>query len=293
MKSGGRVDRADGRWHRRARPLLGTVVEISARVASLEDFVLASETAFGVIARYHAAMSFHEASSDVRAIAAAAAGTTIPVAPETWSVVATALAIEEASGGVFGIAVGEELIARHRLPPASRPTGARRRVAAGRALRLGQDHRITIVEPVCIDLGGIAKGAAVDAALAALRAAGIAAAVVNAGGDLAVYGVPQSITVRGPDGALRTAGTLADGAAATSGPFAAGAASALVVHGSSPPRWADRAVTVVAPTCLTADALTKVVAVLGDASAALLGRYEANAFSTDASGRVFRVERPA
>src|SRR5439155_22588655 len=41
---------------------------------------------------------------------------------------------------------------------------------------------------VGLDLGGIAKGMAVDAALARLRALGVDAALVNAGGDLAVHG---------------------------------------------------------------------------------------------------------
>jgi len=42
--------------------------------------------------------------------------------------------------------------------------------------------------PVHIDLGGIAKGYAVDRALMALRTAGCRGALVNAGGDLAVFG---------------------------------------------------------------------------------------------------------
>ncbi len=52
--------------------------------------------------------------------------------------------------------------------------------------------RRTIFLPagVGVDLGGIAKGMAVDAALVSLREAGFEAALVNAGGDLAVYGRP-------------------------------------------------------------------------------------------------------
>jgi thiamine biosynthesis lipoprotein len=41
-----------------------------------------------------------------------------------------------------------------------------------------------------LDFGGIAKGMAVDAALKMLRDAGIVSALVNAGGDLAVLGLP-------------------------------------------------------------------------------------------------------
>ncbi len=69
-----------------------------------------------------------------------------------------------------------------------------------------------------LDLGGLAKGMAVDAALAELRRAGIPYAAVNAGGDLAVHGMPPgmrtwSIVV---DGAGERAVTILRGALATS-----------------------------------------------------------------------------
>lgn len=51
-------------------------------------------------------------------------------------------------------------------------------------------HQITLPEGVQVDFGGIAKGMAVDAAIEQLRQAGIQPALVNAGGDLAVLGVP-------------------------------------------------------------------------------------------------------
>lgn len=50
--------------------------------------------------------------------------------------------------------------------------------------------RVTLPRGVGLDLGGIAKGLAVDAAIERLRALEIEAALVNAGGDLAAYGLP-------------------------------------------------------------------------------------------------------
>ena len=74
--------------------------------------------------------------------------------------------------------------------------------AAGNAVA-GGVWRDIVVDPVArcvflpigaqIDLGGIAKGMAVDAALAQLRADGVAAALVNAGGDLGVIGLPPEL----------------------------------------------------------------------------------------------------
>lgn len=50
---------------------------------------------------------------------------------------------------------------------------------------------VILPEGAQLDFGGIAKGMAVDAAVECLQQAGIVTALVNAGGDLAVHGVPQ------------------------------------------------------------------------------------------------------
>jgi thiamine biosynthesis lipoprotein len=164
------------------------------------------------------------------------------------------------------------------------------RGSARAALRLEEASRITVIEPVWIDLGGIAKGAAVDAAVAAVRAGGAASAIVNAGGDIATFGpVAQPIIVRGPGGTSIDAGLLADGAIATSGPFGEASGSSLVLAQGRVARWADRSVSVVAPTCQIADALTKVLAVLGPDAAPLLARHAAQGFSIDAAGKLERL----
>jgi thiamine biosynthesis lipoprotein len=53
-----------------------------------------------------------------------------------------------------------------------------------------KNRRVTLPPGVGLDFGGIAKGMAVDAALNSLQQVGIDIALVNAGGDLAVRGVP-------------------------------------------------------------------------------------------------------
>ena len=50
--------------------------------------------------------------------------------------------------------------------------------------------------PLALDLGGIAKGYAIDLAVDALRAAGCASGLVNAGGDLRVYGRSADVLLR-------------------------------------------------------------------------------------------------
>ncbi len=98
-------------------------------------------------------------------------------------------------------------------------------------------------------LDGIAKGFAVDRAADCLRAAGMTAGAVNAGGDLRVFGDEwQPLHVRSAD-TLIYLGQLRDAAVATS-------ASAGLVHPAGGKAGAS-GVTVMAGDCMTADALTK------------------------------------
>jgi thiamine biosynthesis lipoprotein len=110
---------------------------------------------------------------------------------------------------------------------------------------------------VRLDLGGIAKGYAVDVAAQALRRQGCQAGWVNAGGDLCTFG-DCALTLQLRDearGGVRNWGRLQDGACATSH-FAQGSRSALSGAAAPPTRH----LSVLAPRCLWADALTKVAA---------------------------------
>lgn len=101
---------------------------------------------------------------------------------------------------------------------AGKPGGAWRDIQVDRVRR-----RVTLPEGAELDFGGVAKGMAVDAALAQLREMGIGSALVNAGGDLAVLGLPLgNVMDSWPialQGANETAWTipLRQGAMATSG----------------------------------------------------------------------------
>ena len=126
------------------------------------------------------------------------------------------------------------------------------------------------------DLGGIAKGYAVDCPVEALQHVGCAAGWVNAGGDLRVFGEVQSpVMLRDErNGGLHPFMALGEGAVATSylGPgqrsqIYAASGAALLVH-----------VTVAAPQCMHADALIKVIAASGDEQHPLLRQYSAQAW---------------
>ena len=129
-----------------------------------------------------------------------------------------------------------------------------------------------------LDLGGIAKGQAVDAAVRALRRAGCHAGWVNAGGDLRVFGA-LALPLRLRDergGGAHDIGSLSEGAFASShlGPGCRSQAWAP----TAPPAGPNTQVSVAAPCCLWADALTKIVALTGDAGHPLLARLGARAW---------------
>lgn len=235
---------------RRARPLLGTLVEISLpEGAAAADF----EAGFAAISTLESALSRFRPDSELARLLAAPAPAELAVSATSARVLRAAQALARASGGLFDISLG---------------TAPKGWVIEGqRFLKQAPDLRL--------DLGGIAKGHAVDLAIRALRRRGLRWAIVNAGGDLRVYG-PRQVSLQLRDerhGGVRLLGELADGAFATSyyGPD-----SRSRLHGG--PGDSIRHVSVAAPRCLWADALCKIVALSGDLQHPLLQRLDAQAW---------------
>ena len=103
---------------RRARPLLGTFVEISASGAASADMEDAIEAAFGAVARVHRLMSFHDRGSDVSRLNRKAKAGAVAVDPWTFEVLAIAQDLHRRSGGAFDIAVAPVLQGLGLLPAA-------------------------------------------------------------------------------------------------------------------------------------------------------------------------------
>ena len=237
---------------RRARPLLGTLVEIgivlngegsTSRIESDvhgDDSGAAIAAAFDAIAAVESRLSRFIATSEIFRFNAAAAGERIEIDADTRHVLAAADALRRASDGIFDITLGSGATGWHCDAAGLHKSGA----------------------TVRLDLGGIGKGHAVDRAVDALLAAGAQAGWVNAGGDLRVFGATTvPIDLRDEtSGGVRRFATLADGAFATSRLGTAGHAS------------------VAAPQCIWADALTKIVLTSGDSSHPLLERFGARAW---------------
>jgi thiamine biosynthesis lipoprotein len=220
---------------RRARPLLGTLVEIGARGPRPQQAI---DAAFAAMAEVQTRLSRFEPASDIGRFNAAAPGAELLVHPHTRAVLRAARRLERATEGRFDVTLG-------RGAAGWQLVGARlRKRAAG----------------VALDLGGIGKGYAVDCATDTLQAHACSAGWVNAGGDLRTFGAPGlALQLRDEAaGGTHPWARLQDGACATSR-YGPGSRSALTGGDGS-----VRHLSVLAPRCLWADALTKVAALERD-----------------------------
>ena len=281
---------------RRARPLLGTFVEIQASGASKADLNAGIDAAFDAVAKVHRLMSFHEPDSDVSRLNQFAASHPVNVDPWTYEVLRIAIDLHFRSRGAFDIRIAPVLQALGLLPGPSDPSrGVPKARTADQVELLGDKMVRFSSSEIRIDLGGIAKGFAVDRALDALRGFGIANGLVNAGGDLAAFGPdPQTVSVRNPvdPRSIMCGISINNEALASSArrfdPFRSDETtnSAIIDPITDQPGCSIDGTTVCAPSCVIADALTKVVMIAGTSATDLLEQYRAGALLVLADGDI-------
>lgn len=245
--------------HKRCRPLLGTYVEIS-----VSDHETAVDQAFETIACVQRLMSLRVNDSDLFKINSLKKAQALVVHPWTWSVLNRALEVHHSTQGAFDCSVIGDMT----------------------SLRLEEQNIVILTEPVKLDLGGIAKGFAVDQAIDTLHRAGVEQALVNAGGDLRVYGPkPILLTLRDPTHPSRVipAGYLSHGAMATSASYFSlqqdqtTTTCALINPFTRQSICELKSYSVLAPNCMDADALTKALAVHQNPAAEYFNAYQAKA----------------
>lgn len=160
------------------------------------------------------------------------AGESVVVSPLFFGVLSNALIAAHVTHGRYDPTLREQIVQLgydrtfDALPTAMPAASQAARAGGGwRDIVIDRSHRrVALPHGVGLDFGGIAKGMAVDAALARVRQMGIRSALVNAGGDLAVLGQPPSgddggdswpIAIEGQDTSWTV--PLHHGAMATSG----------------------------------------------------------------------------
>ena len=265
---------APGNLVRRARPWLVTIVEIGVP-AERESAINAG---FAEIARIHRLMSFHEATSDIAKLRRAKAGELVDVDLATVAVLRTSADLHKKTDGLFNVVVGRQLVRTRFLPRIDVDHLSQFSEDAG-DIEIISDHQVCLRRRVLIDLDGIAKGYAVDCAVAALQAAGVRCGIVNAGGDIRVFGdSPMPIHVRTAQGGLGDAFAIQNCAVASSENMRTrrtlkGEITTPHIGRDNRSTVIDKTVTVVANTCIIADAMTKVAMVEPDLADYLLADY--------------------
>lgn len=270
----------EGHWLARDEAVMGTAIRVElwcedrARGESAIDEVMAE------MHRIDRAMSPHKPDSELSRINRDAHREPVPLSNEMFLLLVQAQRFAQLSHGAFDItfaSVGNLYDYREGVAPGAQALARGRAAVGWRGLEL--DARTRSVkfarEGMRIDLGGFAKGHAVDNAAAILARHGIHHAHVAAGGDSRVIGDrrgrPWTIGVRDPRkaDALVALLPLVDTAISTSGDYERYFERDGVRHhhivdpatGQSPRDV--RSVTVLAADGLTCEAMSKTIFVLG------------------------------
>lgn len=180
-------------WFQREEPIMGTSVSVElwwdekAHAEKLMDAVMAE------MRRIEAGMSPYIASSELSQLNAHAAERAMPVSEELFDIIDRSVFFSELSGGAFDVtfaSVGHRYDYRQKKKPEDAEIKKLLPLVDYRHLLLDRDNRTIRYETqgVVVDLGGIAKGFAVDRGYSILAGAGVKHAIVTAGGDSRILG---------------------------------------------------------------------------------------------------------
>lgn len=258
-------------------------------------------------------MSTWKPDSDLMRINRAATGQWIDIPQALVTVLHTAFDIGRASGGAFDIGVGDAVSAWGFGPAPAEKTAIRaaldtKRRPAHDLLELDADNlRARKLAEVTFDLSGIAKGYGVDCLAEVLLGYGIPAGLVMIDGEVRAMGAkpngdPWAIVIERPDHLARTAHsilTLEDAAVATSGDYrhwvtVAGQRLSHTIDPANggPLKTSPASVSVIAPTCMVADAWATALMVKGSVAGAAVARaHNLDALFLDRDGSHLRETR--
>jgi thiamine biosynthesis lipoprotein len=238
--------------------------------------------AFAAIEQVQSLMGFHDPESELSQINAISHLEPIRIHSWTAEVLAIAKEIHIESQGIFNCGIGHRLVEAGLLP---RYVNLHDHSFGGiENLRFIEPNLVQSKLPLCLDLGGIAKGYAVDKAVEVLFAHDIQSGSVNAGGDMRVFGnLTKDIKIRNPSlpHELIQIGKMKVGAIATSSLYFskrdADAKSYMVNPLNHEYIEFSESYSVIANECVYADALTKVVSISGNTQHPCLSHFSAQA----------------
>jgi thiamine biosynthesis lipoprotein len=261
---------------------MGTALEVTLRGGDAAALVRARDAVFAETHRLDALLSNWRGDSDVSRLNRSAGGEAEAVDPAVAELLSASVRFALATRGSFDVTVGPLVSLwthageRNALPTRQEIERARERVGAAR-LRVGPGARVALPAGMAVDVGGIAKGFALDRVLPILRDAHVRNALLNFGqsSTLALGAPPGSpdgwrLLARAPEGGFAGVLTLRDRALSVSGSLGQwteieGRRYGHVIDPRSGlPLQQRREALVVAPNATLAEALSKALLVLGD-----------------------------
>ncbi len=300
-----RQPQTDGQVSRTAL-IMGTVVDIRAYGEDNKQLEQAVTKAFEEMSRVEQLFSSHIAESEISRLSAATES--LSLSPEVIRLLQMGQQIGADTSGAFNMSLGAlkdlwQIEGEEPHIPSEQELSAVLKKTGSGALTIVDDKVIKSKADLKIDLGGIAKGYAVDRAVSVLRQAGVTSATVNAGGDIALLGDKQGrpwrIGIQHPrqTNDLLVTLQLKDQAVVTSGDYERFfERDGIRYHHifdpvSGKPARQCQSVTVVAADAASADALATAAFVLGpDAGLKLLeGLSNVEGLLVSADGKLMKT----
>ena len=142
-------------------------------------------------------MSAFDTESDVGRLNAHGAERAVQVAPDTLAVIRKALEVSRLSGGAFDVSYVPlrepwQQARREGKEPSDEAINAAMDRIGYQGIVIEKGGTVRFAKPgMAVDLGGIAKGYAIDLATEALIEAGVAEGIADIGGDLRLFGRPE------------------------------------------------------------------------------------------------------
>ena len=183
---------------RRTRLIMGTLVEITLSHSDPDLIQTAATEAFDEMQRIEKLMSTHLPGSEISRINRAAGKKAVPVSLEVEEVIREGLYWSRQSGGAFDITIQPlvqlwDLEGEKELVPGRNTIKKTASLVNYKNIEI-VDHQVKLNRAgMAINVGGLAKGYAVDRAVSLLRSK-VSNGIVNAGGDLYAFGQKNPAT---------------------------------------------------------------------------------------------------
>ncbi len=271
------------------RLVMGTFARIIVIAEDSNTAKKCIETALAEIHKVDDLMSDFKSDSEISRVNKDGFKTAVHLSQSTYEVLQRSIEFSKLTDGAFDVTVGPLVDLFHsaekkQVAPTKEQIAQARSKVGFEKLKLDEQNRTAkfSVDGMRLDLGGIAKGYAVDKAVEAMQTCGAIGGMVDIGGDIRCFGAPPEgrnhwlIGLQNPNLEKETAGRnivlklkLTNGAVATSGDYQ----QYILIEGKRYSHIIDRktitstkglsSVTIIADNATDADALATAVSVMG------------------------------